>query len=45
MSGGEAVVWFIITTIVVFAVLAGGIFVAARSYDKGRGVIHLRHRH
>ena len=47
MSGNDAVVWFIATTLAVFGMLAFGTYLAMHSYDRGRGVVdfHLWHRH
>ena len=48
MSGNGAFVWFVVTTVVVFGMIAVGTWLAVHSYDRGRGVVdfHLRrHRH
>ena len=45
MSQTGALIWFIATTVMVFGVLTLGTFLAVHSYDRGRGVIHLWHRH
>jgi hypothetical protein len=47
MSGNDAVVWFVATTLAVFGMLAFGTYLAMHSYDRGRGVVdfHLWHRH
>lgn len=44
MNGTEAVIWFIATTLAVFGMLAFGTYLAAHTYDRGRGVVdfHLR---
>ena len=45
MSGTGAMVWFLITTIAVVGMLVFGTYLAVHSYERGRGVIHLWHRH
>jgi len=45
MSGTGAVIWFVAMTIAVFGMIAFGTFLAVHSYDRGRGVVHLWHRH
>lgn len=47
MSGTGAFIWFVITTVIVFGIIALGTWLAVHSYDRGRGVIHfhLPHRH
>jgi hypothetical protein len=47
MDGNEAVVWFVAMTLAVFGVLAFGTYLAAHSYERARGVVHLHfpHRH
>ena len=45
MSSTFAFVWFVITTVLVFGAIALGTYLAVHTYDRGRGVIHLRHHH
>ena len=47
MSGTTALIWFIVTTVLVFGAIAWGTYLAVRTYDRGRGEIHLHlwHRH
>ena len=48
MAGTDAFVWFVITTIVVFGMIACGTWLAIHSYDRARCVVHFhirRHRH
>ncbi len=45
MSATGALIWFITTIVVVFGMIAWGTYLAVHTYDRGRGVIHLRHRH
>jgi hypothetical protein len=45
MSPSGALMWFVTTTVLVFGMIALGTFLAVHSYDKARGVIHIRHRH
>jgi hypothetical protein len=40
MEGSDAVIWFVVTTLLVFGMLALGTFLAVHSYDRGRGVVH-----
>jgi hypothetical protein len=45
MTGTQALVWFITTTVLVFGMIGLGVFLAVHSYDRGRGEIHLRPIH
>jgi hypothetical protein len=47
MAGTAAFIWFVVTTFVVFGVVALGTYLAIHSYDRQRGVVHfhLWHRH
>lgn len=44
MSPTHALLWFMTTTLGVFGMIVLGIYLAMHSYERGRGVIHLRHR-
>jgi hypothetical protein len=45
MSQTGALIWFIATTLAVLGVLTIGTYFASHTYKRGRGVIHLWHRH
>lgn len=45
MSGTSAFIWFLVTTGAVIGMLVLGTYLAVHSYERGRGVIHLWHRH
>lgn len=49
LAGGDAVIWFVVMTGLVFGMLAFGTFLAVHSYDRARGVVHFHvpvpHRH
>lgn len=45
MTDTQALVWFISTTVLVFGMIALGVYLAVHSYDRGRGAIHLRPIH
>jgi len=44
MTPGHALMWFMATTLGVFGMIVLGTYLAMHSYDRARGVIHLRHR-
>jgi hypothetical protein len=45
MSGTDAFVWFVVTTVTFSLLMVAGTYLAMHSYDRGRGVIHLPHPH
>jgi hypothetical protein len=45
LAGGDAVVWFVVMTGLVFGMLAFGTYLAVHSYDRARGVVHFHLPH